>query len=133
MRAILAATIAVITTPVVHAQSRHPLDPLSASEITKTVSVLRDAGRVTAGTRFGTITVQQASKRSAEPRSARVLGFDWSKNQGFVAVVNLDASRLESWVVVDSEPPMRLLIIRRAEEIAHADPRWVAAMRARNI
>jgi primary-amine oxidase len=28
---------------------------------------------------------------------------------------------------------MRLLTIRRAEEIAHADPRWVAAVRARGI
>jgi primary-amine oxidase len=45
----------------------------------------------------------------------------------------LTGGRVESWTVVDSEPPMRLLTIRRAEEIAHADSRWVAAMQARHL
>ena len=113
--------------------TRHPLDPLSAAEIQQTVTVLRQSGRLTPQTRFGTITVQQPSKSGAQPRAARVVGFDWSRNEGFVAVVNVTASRVESWTVVDSEPPMRLLTIRRAEEIAHADPRWVKAMQSRGI
>jgi primary-amine oxidase len=113
--------------------ARHPLDPLSATEIQQTVGILRQSGRLTPQTRFGTITVQQPSKSGAQPRAARVLGFDWSRNEGFVAVVNLTASRVESWTVVDSEPPMRLLTIRRAEEAAHADPRWVKAMQSRGI
>jgi primary-amine oxidase len=134
MRALLATTAIVIGGVALPAQTTpHPLDALSAAEITRAVSVLRDAGRVTPGTRFGTITVQPLSKPSTDPRSARVLGFDWSKNEGFVAVVNLEAQRLTSWIVVDSEPPMRLLTIRRAEEIAHADPQWVEAMRQRNV
>jgi primary-amine oxidase len=95
--------------------------------------VLRQSGHLTPQTRFGTITVQQPSKSGAQPRAARVVGFDWSRNEGFVAVVDLNASRVESWTVVDSEPPMRLLTIRRAEEIAHADPRWVKAMQSRSI
>jgi primary-amine oxidase len=134
MRAALATTVIVISAFVLPAQTtRHPLDALSAAEITRAVTVLRDAGRVSPGTRFGTITVQPLNKTSPDPRSARVLGFDWSKNEAFVAVVNLEAQRLTSWVVVDSEPPMRLLTIRRAEEAAHADPQWVEAMRQRNI
>ena len=112
---------------------RHPLDPLTAAEISKAVTVIRGSGRATSETRFGTITAEPRAKAGNEPRAARVLGFDWTRNEGFVAVVDLDAGRLASWTVVDSEPPMRLLTIRRAEEIAHADLRWVAAMRSRNI
>jgi primary-amine oxidase len=111
----------------------HPLDPLTASEITRAVGVLRQSGHTTSETRFGTITVESRAKTGSAARAARVLGFDWTRNEGFVAVVNLDAGRLVSWTVVDSEPPMRLLTIRRAEEAAHADPRWVAAMRTRGI
>ena len=95
--------------------------------------MLRQSGHLTAESRFGTITVEPRSKARPEPRAARVLGFDWSRNEGFVAVVDVDAGRVESWTVVDSEPPMRLLIIRRAEEAAHADPRWVAALQKRHI
>ena len=113
--------------------ARHALDPLNAAEIQRAVSVLRQAGRLTPESRFGTITVEPRSKSRAEPRAARILGFDWSRNEGFVAVVDVDAGRVESWTVVDSEPPMRLLTIRRAEEIAHADPRWVAALQTLHI
>ncbi|MEO7520588.1 MAG: nickel transporter, partial [Gemmatimonas sp.] len=72
-------------------------------------------------------------KTGSTHRAARALGYDWTRNEGFVAVIDLSANRLESWTVVDSEPPMRLLTIRRAEEIAHADPRWVAAMKSRGL
>ena len=133
MRVACAIALLFGTTTLQAQDNRHPLDPLTAAEITRTVNVLRASGRTTPDTRYGTITVQSAAKTSAGPRTARVLGFDWSKNEGFVAVVNLDASRIESWTVVDSEPPMRLLTIRRAEEIAHADPRWVQAMHKRNV
>src|SRR5262245_14143507 len=124
----LAASAVGAQTPAPHA-----LDPLSAAEIRRAVSTLRDAGRLTSESRFGTITVQPRSKTKPEPRAARVLGFDWSKNEAFVAVVDLEHSRVESFTVVDSEPPMRLITIRRAEEAAHADPRWVAALKARGI
>lgn len=111
----------------------HPLDPLTGTEIQRAVAVLRQSNHVTAQARFGTITVQPREKTANASRAARILGFDWSKNEGFVAVVDLAGGRVESWTVVDSEPPMRLLTIRRAEEIAHADPRWNAAMRDRHI
>ena len=115
------------------AVAQHPLDPLSGAEIQRAVAVLRQSNHLTTEARFGTITVQPRSKSGSQSRGARILGFDWAKNEAFVAVVDLAGSRVESWTVVDSEPPMRLLTIRRAEEIAHADPRWNAAMRERHI
>ena len=113
--------------------SGHPLDPLTGAEIQRAVAVLRQSNHLSAQARFGTITVQPREKTASATRAARIVGFDWSKNEGFVAVVDIAGGRVESWTAVDSEPPMRLITIRRAEEIAHADPRWVAALRERRI
>src|SRR5262245_56897730 len=131
----LIALVAILLPSTVAAQSaaRHALDPLSANEITRAVSILQASGHLTPQSRFATITVQPQPKNAPAARAARVIGHDWSRNEGFLAVVDLDAGRVSSWAVVSDEPPMRLLTIRRAEEIAHADPRWVAAMRARGI
>jgi len=114
-------------------QSVHALDPLSGVEIRQAVATLQQSGHLSPQARFGTITVQPRAKVGPQVRAARIVGFDWTRNEGFVAVVDLNAARLESWTVVDSEPPMRLLTIRRAEEIAHADARWVAALKSRGI
>ena len=131
----LAVAVSLLLAAPVGAQSpgRHALDPLSSAEITQTVELLRAAGHLTPQTRFGTITVQPQPKIGPATRAARVIGHDWSRHQGFLAVVDLGRGRVSSFTVVDSEPPMRLLTIRRAEEIAHADARWVAAMRRRGI
>src|SRR5262249_55021605 len=96
-------------------------------------SELRRPGHPPPTTGLATLAVQRRRRPAAPPRAARVVGFDWTRNEGFVAVVDLAARKLESWTVVDSEPPMRLLTIRRAEEIAHADPRWVSALKSRGI
>lgn len=127
------AILAVTAAAQPNQRGPHPLDPLTAAEISRAASVIKASNRATPQTRFGTITVQPLGKASTDSRAARVVGFDWSRNEGFVAVVDLSGGRVASWTVVDSEPPMRLLTIRRAEEAAHADPRWVAAMRARHI
>jgi primary-amine oxidase len=134
IRCLAAAALILPSAASARAQAAgHPLDPLTGAEISRAVGVLRQSNHITAQARFGTITVQPREKTASATRAARILGFDWSKNEGFVAVVDLAGGRVESWTVVDSEPPMRLISIRRAEEIAHADPRWVAALRERNI
>src|SRR5690349_2796877 len=79
--------------------ARHLLDPLDGAEITKAVSVLRQSGHVSDQARFGTITVQQRAKTGTPTRAARILGFDWTKNEAFVAVIDLAAGRVESWAV----------------------------------
>jgi primary-amine oxidase len=132
---LIAFSIIAVAGAPLRGQSRtpHALDPLSAGEIRQAVAVLGKSGRLSDQARFGTITVQPRGKSARESRAARVVGFDWKRNEGFLAIVDLESARLETFTVVDSEPPMRLLSIRRAEEIAHADPRWIAAMKARRI
>src|SRR5437764_13304599 len=95
---------ALLTVTPLSAQSTlpHALDPLSGAEIAQAVTTLRQSGHLTPQTRFGTITIQQRSKSGAQPRAARVIGFDWSRNEAFAAVVSLAPARLESWTVVDS-------------------------------
>src|SRR5262245_1547306 len=115
----LNAFVVLLVPTVLAAQSsaRHALDPLSANEITRTVALLRASGHLTPQSRFGTITVQPQPKNAPAARAARVIGHDWSRNEGFLAVVDLEGGRVSSWTVVSDEPPMRLLTIRRAEEI----------------
>jgi len=132
-RCVVAALVSLSAASARAQTAAPPLDPLSGAEIQRAVAVLRQSNHVTGEARFGTITVQPREKAANATRAARILGFDWSTNVGFVAVVDLAGGRVESWTVVDSEPPMRLLSIRRAEEIAHADPRWIAAMRERHV
>src|SRR4051794_19936201 len=130
MRLIALVPLLISATLGAQSSTRHALDPLSADEIARTVTVLRASGHLGPQSRFGTITVQAQSKGTTVPRASRVIGFDWARNEGFLAVVDLDRGRVASWTVVDSEPPIRLLTIRRAEEIVHADPRWVEAVRS---
>lgn len=128
-------TAIVLSANVVQAQSRsgHALDPLSAAEITRAAATLKAAGRLSDQARFGTIVVNPPVKSEVNARAARIVGFDWKTNEGFLAIVDLVDSRVQSYTVIDSEPPMRLLTIRRAEEAAHADARWVSAMKSRGI
>src|SRR6185503_15242686 len=85
--------------------ARHALDPLSAAEIRQIVALLRAAGHLTPQSRFGTITVQPQPKNAPATRAARVIGHDWSRHQGFLAIVDLGRGRVASFTVVDSEPP----------------------------
>ena len=130
---LVAFSLAIGNTAMAQPRTTHALDPLSAAEITRAATVLRAEGRLSDQARFGTIVVNPPEKSAVGARAARVIGFDWTRHEGFLAIVDLVASRVQSYTVIDSEPPMRLLTIRRAEEAAHADPRWVAAMKSRGI
>src|SRR5262245_15638697 len=87
----MSAVVAMCTPVVAHAQAKHILDPLDAAEITKAVNTLRQSGNVSDQARFGTITVQPRAKTGSPARGARIVGYDWTRNQGFVAVVDLAA------------------------------------------
>jgi len=51
------------------AAQTHVLDPLSAAEITRAVTVLRQSGHLSDQARFGTITVQPRAKTGTPTRA----------------------------------------------------------------
>lgn len=120
-----------------YAQETHPLDPLSADEISRTVEVIRGSGRFGSDARFATIDLAEPDKQQVMEdlrtgslrRSARALAYDWATGTPMDIVVDLGAGRISSWTDLPSgDPPIRRLVIARLNEVAKADAEWRAAM-----
>ena len=70
-RLAVAALVSLPAAPAHSLAAQHPLDALSAAEIQRAVSVLRQSNHLTPAARFGTITVQPREKsRERNPRRA---------------------------------------------------------------
>ena len=116
----------------------HPLDPLSADEITVAVDTLRAAGLADADTRFSLIDLD-------EPAKASVLAWQPGQSLGRAAfvvarrarkvyegVVDLDGRRVTRWQTVPGVQPSILEEEwEAAQRITIDDPGWQAAMRKR--
>lgn len=126
-----------------HAQSvRHPLDPLTAEEIERTVSILQEAGHVHSETRFALIELHEPGKDRVREalehgnfrREAYVQLYDWSTNSAMEAVVDLVGRQVSDWDPLASrEPPTFFSLFDRIAEIIRGDERWTEAMRRRGI
>jgi primary-amine oxidase len=84
---------------------RHPLEPLSASEVQQAVSLLRSAGKVTPTTRFVSVSLREPPKaavhswsgREPLPRESFAVLFDNATNTAHEAHVSLTDGRLVSF------------------------------------
>jgi primary-amine oxidase len=120
----------------------YPLDPLTAAEITRTVDILRAAGRTDSSSEFANISLH-------EPPKARVLAYtpgdtlhreafaviyDRAQRQTFEAVVDLTAGHVVSFTPKPGvQPPLLPTDYALIEQIVRSDPAWQAAMRKRGI
>jgi len=129
--------LALLGTP-----QQDPLDPLSAAEITAARLVLEHSGLLAASMRFATLTLREPPKDAvltqrgspAIGRTAEAILFDWATSTPVRAHVDLRRARLIRWDTLPSrEPPMRIMIRRRLEEIVRSDPRWILALGRRGI
>jgi primary-amine oxidase len=134
--ALLLAWVAGIQSP------PDPLDPLSAGEIVLARKILEGSGHLGAAMRFATLALREPPKDAvlsqrrgaAMGRTAEAILFDWATSTGIRAHIDLRRGRLIRWDTLPSrEPPMRVMIRRRLEEVARADPRWHAALARRGI
>ncbi|WP_448573513.1 primary-amine oxidase [Trichothermofontia sp.] len=128
--------------PITGTSIGHPLDPLSAAEISQVVEIIQQNRDLTDAARFSYITLQ-------EPPKAEVLAFtpghDFSRkafttvyeieqNRIFEAVVDLNTQAIASWQEVSGgQPPLLWEDFETVDEIVRNDPRWQAAMRRRGI
>jgi primary-amine oxidase len=124
------------------AEERHPLDPLSSSEILKTAEVLRAAGKVNETSRFSLIVLHEPPKEEVlayHPgesfrRESFAIVYEHEANRTYEAVVDLRGGNVVSWRQVPGVQPSFLEedyeIMDRA---IRADPRFAAAMRRRGI
>jgi primary-amine oxidase len=117
----------------------HPLEPLSASEIALAVSLLKDFGKVTATTRFVSVSLREPPKSFVHgypkagrpPRQAEASLFDNATNLAAEAVVDLDACKLVSWkTIAGVQPTMTMDEQAECEQAVLADPAFKAALKA---
>lgn len=136
------ALLLLVTQPVAPAQqTKHPLDALSAAEITAAVGTLKAKELVEAGSRFATIHLHEPAKAAVwnwqagtaiPSRQAFVVVKQGS--QIFEGIVDIAAKSIASWQEVkDVQPGILETEYELARELVGTDPRWQVAMRQRGI
>ena len=124
------------------ASTVHPLDPLSAAEITRAWDIVRTERALGPRVRVIFIMLHEPDKKivlahrpgDAVERAAFVVLVDSGPGKTYEAVVSLSGSRVLSWEhVPGAQPAIVLDEFVDCEAAVRADPRWQAAMRRRGI
>jgi primary-amine oxidase len=120
----------------------HPLDPLTADEISRAWEILRTQQPLGARTRVVSITLQEPPKEAAlrhrpgdaVERAALVVLIDSAAARTFEAVVSLSQKQVLSWEHIPGvQPAIVLDEFFECEAAVRADPRWQEAMRKRGV
>jgi primary-amine oxidase len=126
----------------------HPLDRLTAGEITAARAILDTAGLLNPTTRFAYLGLDEPAKAevlaftagtvdTAPRREVRALLLDVATGVSETVVVSLtDAAvvqRIPIDPVTDGQPPILLAEFELVDEIVKADAGWVAAMAKRGL
>ena len=125
----------------------HPLDQLSAEEITAGRAILEREGKLVASSRFPSIMPVEPPKETVRAftpgaplrRRIEYVVLDTETGVSTEYVVSLDDDAIESETVVPSDvhpygqPAYLLEEFYLADEIVRADPDWQAAMRRRGL
>jgi len=108
----------------------HPLDPLSASDITATTAALTSAGRLRPTVTVVTIELSEPEKSQlTRPRAARAVLYDWPAATTTEQTVDLQTHAVSAaTTVATGDPPIRRVVIDRATEIALGDKRVLQAL-----
>ena len=141
MRKQLGLVVLFIISADLHAQTRHPLDSITAGEIATAVKVVQGDARFVAGSLFAIVGLNEppksavlAAKAAAIPRQAFVVLMDRDHNRTSEIVVDLARRAIEAWKdVAGVQPSMVIEEYTIIPEIVRADGRWQAAMRRRGI
>ena len=92
---------------------RHPLEPLSATEVQTAVEILRKAERLTPTMRVVSISLREPLKEvvlnaaagALIPREAFAVLFDNGSNRCYEAVLSLEEGRIADWKHVPGVQP----------------------------
>jgi primary-amine oxidase len=122
--------------------ARHPLEPLSASEIEAVAAILKADRQLAESTQFVYITLMEPAKAEvrscsngiAVDRQAFVVLRDRSARAVYEAVVSLSHREVRSWREVPGvQTPLTGDEIDAFEAVVKADHRWQEAMRRRGV
>ena len=130
------------TTAVASARATHPLDPLTAEEITGAWEILRSQKTLGPRTRVVSIVLQEPPKQTvlahrpgdALERTAAVVLMDSAEGKTYEAVVSLTGKDVVAWRHVPGvQPSIVLDEFFECEAAVRADPRWQEALRKRGV
>jgi primary-amine oxidase len=120
----------------------HPLDPLTADEIRRTVAIVRREKGVTERWRFASIELREPSKAvvyAYEPgaaceRMARVVCWNRDDGRAYVALVSLADEGVTSWRhQADGQPNMTADEFYECDAALRREPRVIEALARRGI
>jgi primary-amine oxidase len=124
-------------------RSRHPLDPLTADEVSRAWSLVRAQDGLGPRVRVISITLAEPPREAlrepgaashASERAAFVVLIDRDARKTYEALVSLTRGRVSSWAhVPDVQPAIVLDEFFECEAAVRADPGWQAAMRRRGV
>lgn len=121
---------------------RHPLDPLTRTELAAVTRILREAGKLGESVRFPLVALREPSKEvvaqfqpgDAIERRAFVVLYDKAANRTWEAVLDLAGGRVESLKELEGvQPPVLIEEYEQAAALVAADARFVEAMTRRGI
>jgi primary-amine oxidase len=122
--------------------SVHPLDPLSAAEITRAWEIVRTQRPLGPQVRLIFVMLHEPAKKvvlqhrpgEEVERAAFVVLVDSATGKTYEAVVSVSAGRVLSWEHVPGvQPAIVLDEFVECEAAVRADPRWQEAMRRRGV
>lgn len=121
-----------------NAAVKHPLEPLTASEVQLAVTILKDAGKVTLTTRFVSVSLREPDKTfvhgfqgtGAFPREAFAVLFDNATNSCYETALSLTDRKLLSWTHIPGvQPTMTADEQVECEQAVLASPEFKAALK----
>ena len=120
----------------------HPLEPLTAKEISAAVEILRTARNLRPSYRFVSVVLHEPPKEQisnfegadSTDREAFVVLLDNADGSTYEAVVSLTQKAVRSWKhVPDVQPQIMLDEMHEAEAAIKADPEFQEALRKRGV
>jgi primary-amine oxidase len=123
----------------------HPLDPMTAEEVTAVRAALDEAGLLGENVRFTFVALEEPDRQAAlahrpgqdADRRFRAVLLDLASGVSHDTVVSATRSTVDSArrldPAVDGQPPIIDTEFELVEEIVNADERWTSALRKRGI
>ncbi len=121
---------------------RHPLDPLTASEIAAAIAVARREQWLGDRVRFVTVSLREPAKSAlaawspGDPieREAELVVLDPAEEAAYEGLVSLTAEAVVAWARVDGvQPAIMVEEYEECEQLVLAHPEFLAALRARGL
>jgi primary-amine oxidase len=129
--------------PTILVGAGHPLEPLTAEEISAATEVLRSARGLGPTARFVFVELHEPPKEAVLrwspddrplPREAHVVLYERGDRVTYDAIVSITDGTMLSWSAVPGvQAPIMDEEFTACEQIVQADPRWQEAMRRRGV